>query len=119
MAEALAEEGIAGRFAWIDGETRTCIAIHDASDDTLTELNEAGPTLDAGGWARLVEALRAELALGGVGLVTISGSLPPGAPADGLVELLDGRRSAGVPVALDAGGAVAGRRSTRRPGSSS
>ncbi len=115
LAEALVEEGIAGRFAWIGGETRTCIAVRDASDDSLTELNEAGPTLDEGAWSAIVEALRAELALDGVGLVTISGSLPPGAPGDGLVELLEAAGAAGVPVALDAGGAALVAALDRRP----
>lgn len=104
VAEALASEGLAGRFAWVAGETRTCIAVHDASDDTLTELNEAGPTLDPADWVATVEALSAELAVGGVGLLTISGSLPPGAPLDGLLDLMSTAVEAGIPVALDAGG---------------
>ena len=45
MADTLAAEGIRTRWAWTDGETRTCLAIHDAADGTLTELNEAGPTV--------------------------------------------------------------------------
>jgi len=104
LAETLAGEGIAGRFAWATGETRTCLAIHDATDDTLTELNEAGPTVTVEAWAGLLEALRAELAAGEAGLVTVSGSLPPGAPADGLVGLASVANGAGVPIALDAGG---------------
>ncbi len=115
LAESLGAEGIAGRFAWIAGETRTCIAVHDASDDTLTELNEAGPILDATGWTATVEALRDELAVGGVGLVTISGSLPPGAPAEGLVDLVGVSDAAGVPVALDAGGSALMAALGRRP----
>jgi 1-phosphofructokinase family hexose kinase len=115
LAEALAGEGIAGRFAWIAGETRTCIAVHDASDDTLTELNEAGPTLDGPAWTATIDALRDELALGGVGLVTISGTLPPGAPDDGLVDLLRTAEAAGVSVAVDAGGAALVAALDRRP----
>jgi 1-phosphofructokinase family hexose kinase len=104
MAEALAAEGIPARLAWADGETRTCLAIHDGSDGTLTELNEAGPEMSPAAWAGLIEALRAELARGDVGLVTISGSLPPGAPADGLAELARTTAGAGVDLALDAAG---------------
>ncbi len=104
LADELEREGIAGRFAWVGGETRTCFAIHDATDDTLTELNEAGPVLDEAAWASLTETLREEVASGGVGLVTISGSLPPGAPPDGLVQLLTIASGAGLRVALDAGG---------------
>lgn len=104
MAESLAVEGIPGRFAWAAGETRTCVAIHDAETGTLTELNEAGPTVSRDVWTELVAAVREELTLGDVGLLTISGSLPPGAPEDGLAELVAAATSLGVPVALDAGG---------------
>jgi 1-phosphofructokinase family hexose kinase len=115
MAEALAAEGIAARLAWADGETRTCLAIHDASDGTLSELNEAGPEVGPDAWAGLVEALRAELAGGDAGLVTISGSLPPGAPPDGLAELARTARGAGVEVAVDAAGAALERAFATRP----
>ena len=70
--------GSRSRIAWTSGETRTCLAIHDAADGTLTELNEAGPTVSPAEWAGLEQAVRAELATGGAGLLTISGSLPPG-----------------------------------------
>ena len=50
------------------------------------------------------DALRAELAVGHVGLVTISGSLPPGAPPDGLAELTARATEAGIRVAVDAAG---------------
>lgn len=115
MADSLAAEGIPGRWAWADGETRTCLAIHDAADGSLTELNEAGPPLTAASWAGLVAALRAELEVGDVGLATISGSLPPGAPDDGLTELASCPSAAGVRVALDAGGAPLRRALDVRP----
>ena len=115
MAEALAAEGIAARLAWTDGETRTCLAIHDGSDGTLTELNEAGPEVSPDAWTGLVEALRAELAGGDVGLVTISGSLPPGAPPDGLSELARTATGAGVEVAVDAAGAALERAFATQP----
>ena len=51
IAETLAAEGIDARLAWADGETRTCVAIHDGSDGTLTELNEAGPEVGPAAWA--------------------------------------------------------------------
>ena len=106
LAEALAEEGIEARIAWVTGETRTCLAIHDARDDTLTELNEAGPTVDAGAWRALLDVFEAELTKAGesAGLATISGSLPPGAPIDGLAQLVAIAADVGVPVAVDAGG---------------
>ena len=132
IAAALAGEGIAARLAWCDGETRSCIAIHDAGDETLTELNEAGPSVDAAAWERLVGALRAELsagavggavgaagaaraAVGAVGLVTVSGSLPPGAPSDGVAQLVAVSRAAGVPIGVDCSGEALRRALSERP----
>jgi 1-phosphofructokinase family hexose kinase len=115
LVETLAAEGIRGRYAWAAGETRTCLAIHDAAAGTLTELNEAGPMVTGDAWAELVAAVREELTLGDVGLLTISGSLPPGAPAEGLAELMATATHEGVPVALDAGGPALGRALEARP----
>lgn len=115
MVEALAAEGIPGRFAWSAGETRTCLAIHDAAADTLTELNEAGPSVSAEAWAGLVAAVREELAAGDVGQLTISGSLPPDAPPNGLAELASTAASLGIPVALDASGPALGLALVARP----
>jgi len=115
IADALAGEGLSSRLAWCDGETRSCIAIRDASDESLTELNEAGPNVDLAAWGRLVGALRAELSAGGVGLVTVSGSLPPGAPRDGVAQLVAASREAGVPVGIDCSGEALRRALPERP----
>ena len=114
MADRLAEERILGQWTWTDGETRTCFAIHEVRDGTVTELNEAGPLLGPASWSDLVTAFSAELTGGGVGVATISGSLPPGAPIDGLRQLASVGAALGVPVALDAGGRGAAARA-RRP----
>jgi 1-phosphofructokinase family hexose kinase len=103
IAEVLAEEGIAGRFAWTDGETRTCVAIHNRADGSMTELNEAGPTLMGTAWDGLMSALRVELAVADVGLVAIAGSLPPGSPPDGIAQLCSLAGAFHIAVAVDAG----------------
>ena len=118
IADALANEGIRTRLAWCDGETRSCIAIHDGGDDALTELNEAGPTVDVSAWEGLVGTLRAELMEGAaraVGLVTVSGSLPPGAPDDGVAQLVAVASAAGVPIAVDCSGEPLRRALSERP----
>jgi 1-phosphofructokinase family hexose kinase len=115
IADALVGEGIPARLAWCDGETRSCIAIRDASDESLTELNEAGPNVDPAAWERLVGALRAELSAGTVGLVTVSGSLPPGAPSDGIAQFVAVSREAGVAVGVDCSGEVLRRALPERP----
>jgi 1-phosphofructokinase family hexose kinase len=115
LVDTIAAEGIPGRYAWATGETRTCLAIHDAQTNALTELNEAGPPVSGEAWAGLVAALREELTRGGVGLLTISGSLPPDARTDGLAELASTAASLGIPVALDAGGPALGLALETRP----
>src|SRR4051812_36548864 len=51
LEASLAREGITTRPVRVPGETRTCLSILDRSSGLLTELYEAGPTLDADGWS--------------------------------------------------------------------
>lgn len=98
VEEALAAEGVRARFAWVEGETRSSLSVADATGRGLTEFYETGPDV-GGGWGRL-EAIVGDL-LPGAGWMTISGSLPPGAPGDGYARLVRAARAAGVPTALD------------------
>src|SRR5581483_1455205 len=98
VEEALAAEGVRARFAWVAGETRSSLSVADGTERGLTEFYETGP--DVGdGWTRL-ERIVGEL-LPAVRWMTISGSLPPGAPEDGYVRLVRAARVAGVSAALD------------------
>lgn len=102
---ALAAEEIDGRFAWVDGETRMLTTIADRATGSLTELTEAGPPIDEAGWAALESTVRG--ALGGDGrLVTMSGSLPPGAPAEGYARLIRIAAATGHLAAVDGGAAL-------------
>ena len=104
IADELAREGVPGTYVRTDGETRTCVTIHDAADGRLTELYEAGPTVGADDWNRFETALRAQVNDGKVGLVAVSGSLPPGAPPDGVARIVSIAHAASVPSIVDAGG---------------
>jgi 1-phosphofructokinase family hexose kinase len=86
IADEMARERVRASWAWIDGETRSCIAIADRASGALTEVNEAGPTISAGEWDVFV-AMVAELVREEGGLLSMSGSLPPGAPVHGVAEL--------------------------------
>lgn len=98
VEEALAAEGVRGRFAWAEGETRASLSVADDTDRGLTEFYETGT--DVGdGWERLGEVV-ADL-LGDARWMTISGSLPPGAPEDGYAKLVKAAHAARVNVALD------------------
>jgi tagatose 6-phosphate kinase len=104
--EALRACGVASRPVWIAGETRECLSILDRSTGRLTEVYEAGPGIDGAAWAAVEDALRMELAddAGGT-LVAVSGSLPPGAPADAHARIVTLARVAGARTVVDLGGA--------------
>jgi 1-phosphofructokinase family hexose kinase len=104
MADALAAEGIAVQAAPRTGETRTCTSILDRADGSMTELYEAGEPIGTAAWDLLLSAIERSLEDGGVGLVTVSGSLPPGAPDDGLAVIIDLVRSHTVPIGIDGHG---------------
>lgn len=101
---ALAAEGIVVSAAPRAGETRTCTSILDRTDSSTTELYEAGKPITGAEWAGLVAAIEASLDGRDVGLVTISGSLPPGAPDDGLARIVEMAGRSGPPVAIDGHG---------------
>ncbi|SDC19193.1 1-phosphofructokinase [Geodermatophilus telluris] len=68
-------------------------------DGTTTKLNEPGTPLDAGTRAALTTALAA--AAEGAAWVVLSGSLPPGTPADWYADLVRAVRGSGARVAVD------------------
>ncbi|MEW1644172.1 1-phosphofructokinase family hexose kinase [Streptomyces sp. NPDC091219] len=96
----LAAAGIADHLVPIDGESRRTVAVVDDRDTTI--LLEPGPRVTSAEWARFTRRYR-EL-LGGARAVVLSGSLPPGVPADAYGVLVALARAAGVPVLLDADG---------------
>jgi 1-phosphofructokinase family hexose kinase len=112
IVEQLAGLGIDAPMARTRGETRSCISILDRSSGLLTELYERGDEIGPGAWDALEASVAAELARGDVGALTLSGSLPPGAPVDGFARIArlarvataDGRSAATsgrVPVLAD------------------
>ncbi len=100
LEEAFAAEGVPATFAWSDGETRASLSVADAETNGLTEFYERGDDIGPRGWVRLEEVVRSLLP--GVGWITVSGNLPPGAPEDGYARLIGFARDAGVRTALDA-----------------
>lgn len=102
VAEALAKEGVDGRFVWTTAETRSSLSVADRATGRLTEFYEDGEAIGDDAWATMEEIVR-DL-LGHASWVTMSGSLPPGAPADGYARLVTAARAAGVASALDAHG---------------
>lgn len=71
------DEGIAGSWVWVTGETRTAIAIYDPEGQTdATLLSAAGPKVSEWDWHRLHTRIRTLSRI--TDLVSFSGSLPPG-----------------------------------------
>jgi 1-phosphofructokinase family hexose kinase len=81
--------------AWHESETRSCLSVADEESGSLTEFYEANAAVTPDEWnafARVVAEVAATAAWS-----TVSGSLPPGAPADGYETLA----ASGPNVAVD------------------
>jgi 1-phosphofructokinase len=100
--EFLAERGIEERFVRVHGTTRTGVKIVDDEAGTTTDVNFPGFDVPGERVADL-ETLLASLTRPG-GWIVLSGSLPPGAPADLYARLSAGAREAGMRVAVDTSG---------------
>ncbi|GIV14792.1 MAG: tagatose-6-phosphate kinase [Armatimonadota bacterium] len=102
ILDSLKQEGIPGDFVWTQGESRVCLAVIDPIAGTQTELNEIGPVIHPEEVAVLEEKL-AQL-LPRFAYVTLSGSAPPGVPADFHARVIRLGHQAGVRVVLDSSG---------------
>lgn len=99
----LHRRGIHPDFVETGGENRTCTTVIDPASRSVTELREPGPTLTAQHAERFLPHFRSLLP--GTDLVVISGSLPPGIPADFYRTLVSEAWRAGqVRTLLDARG---------------
>jgi tagatose 6-phosphate kinase len=98
----LRAEGIGSAFVQTAFESRTCLSILDPDARTMTELYEKGDDVPAEQVDAFVRWF--SKSVGQYAAVTLSGSLPPGVPADLYARLTVSARAAGVPVMLDAGG---------------
>lgn len=100
MKADLDKADIAHQFTAISGNTRNCIAIlHEGKQ---TEILESGPTIHLAELQSFLAQLDALIQVTDV--VTISGSLPQGVPADFYVEVIKRCNSVDKPVVLDCSG---------------
>ena len=102
IGQELDSEKVPYRGLWTDGETRSSLSVADRSTSEMTEFYERGDEIPESLWPELMAALADDLA--GAGRLTISGSLPPGAPLDGYKRVVELAHEMGVPVVLDAAG---------------
>jgi tagatose 6-phosphate kinase len=102
VRSALGASGVASAFTGIAGDTRRTFAVVDTGRGGVALFNEPGPPVSAGEYARFRGGYRE--VLGGCDAVVLSGSLPPGLPADAYAELIRLAAAAGVPAVLDTSG---------------
>lgn len=103
IKENLHSHGIRVEFEEMMGENRTCIAAVDPIGQSLSEIREKGPTLSSDDAERFL--VRFRRLLPEADLVVISGSLPPGIPADFYRSLVgEAWRIAQVRTIVDAAG---------------
>lgn len=79
LIAGLHQSGIAHDLVAVDGETRRTLAVVTPTETTM--FNEPGPQINPGQWDTLASSVRTASAQAGV--VTVSGSVPLGTPADG------------------------------------
>jgi 1-phosphofructokinase len=102
VKEALSAEGVAGTFVWTHGETRASLSVADRAQGGLTEFYEHGAEIPSAAWPEFAQAAADQLE--DAAWITISGSMPAGAPADGYEQIVADAGREGVPVVLDAAG---------------
>ena len=99
-----AEKGVEDRCTRIPGETRTNIKLLDRATGATTDINLPGPPPGQAALAATLAALRDAVGEGSTAVLT--GSLPPGVPADVYAGLVAPLTAAGARVIVDASGAA-------------
>jgi 1-phosphofructokinase family hexose kinase len=114
IRKLLRAEGVAFGGVQGEGTTRTCTSVACSTTHALTEFYEPASPIDAGEWARLSADVDGAIT-GQTGWLTVSGSLPPGAPAHAVTALVDLARARGFRAAVDTHGAALRTALTARP----
>ncbi|MGH2680615.1 MAG: 1-phosphofructokinase family hexose kinase [Actinomycetota bacterium] len=113
LGEALGAEGVEGEFVWTHGENRSSLSVADRETAGLTEFYEHGAVAPDAAWAELMHAAATRYGRGD--WLTISGSMPRGAPDEGYRDLIEEARGRGARVALDSEGERLSTALTARP----
>lgn len=100
-SQSAADAGLTATWSPVAGETRTRLLIVSAPN-AATVISEPGPTITESEWARF-EADIAQLSHGRTA-ICISGSLPPGSPANAMQRLIAAATGEGQPVWVDSSG---------------
>src|SRR5436190_18351593 len=85
LEEQLSAEGVPGSFVWSHGENRSSLSVADDETGGLTEFYEHGSVVPSASWAELIHTCAS--LFDRADWLTISGSLPRGAPDEGYRDL--------------------------------
>ncbi len=102
VLDGLAAAGVPAAFTPLAGATRRTFTVVDEAAGRVAAFNEPGPAVSGGEYRAFLELFLAELP--GCAVAVLSGSVPPGMPADAYAELIAMAAAAGVPAILDADG---------------
>ena len=97
----LLNEGVSSNFISISGETRTNIIVNDMSTGTHTVFSARGPEITPHALMQLIHKVEN---LKEPGMVTISGSLPPGVNPEIYRKIIEIVKNRGATVVLDTDG---------------
>jgi len=100
IVDGLEQARIPASFTWIQDESRRTVVVADR--DRATGIWETGPVVTAAEWATFLDDYPRLISTAGV--VVLSGSVPPGLPADAYAPLVRAAAATGVQVILDAEG---------------
>jgi tagatose 6-phosphate kinase len=95
LSDSFAAEGLPGYYVWVDGESRESILVSEP-DGRTTVINEPGPAVNAEHVAALAQCIRENSER--FDWVSLSGSVPPGAPAEAYAAVFDAARPAKLAV---------------------
>jgi len=104
LVSGLRESGIGIALTPVAGETRRTFTVVDTERGAAAVFNEPGPSVSAVEYREFLAGY--ERALAGCSAVVLSGSLPPGVPADAYAGLIAAAAAHSVPAILDASGAA-------------
>ncbi|MCX2970881.1 MULTISPECIES: 1-phosphofructokinase family hexose kinase [Streptomyces] len=98
----LAAAGLPDAFVPIAADSRRTVTVVSREDGDATVFNPAGPPVQEAEWRAFTARFQALAARAAV--VVLSGSLPPGAPADAYARLVRDAAGAGAATVLDTSG---------------
>lgn len=102
LRRLVALEGVRGRCVDIAGETRESFSIYEKSTGRQLRFVMPGPVISEREWQSCVEQIESCAAT--ARYLVLSGSLPPGIPADAYAGLARAARARGIRTLLDSSG---------------